>query len=449
MNSRLIFLLIALVSAWVLAFNSGHYLAYGLAYLISGVLGFSYLWAWNGLRRLTVRRLTRTRRSQVGQFAEEQMEITNRGIAPKSWLEVDDESTLPWHGVSRVINSLARKSTYRWQVRTLCTQRGRFRLGPITLRTGDPLGIFNMVRYMSSSGFIVVYPLTVDLPFFEPSISDLSGGEARHRRTYQMTTNAAGVRDYVPGDSLNRIHWPTTMRMRRLISKEFELDPTADVWLYLDLNKRTEVALPWTPTPPEPGLFALHSVARQKNQLQLPPITSEYLVTAAASLARYFLLRDRAVGMSSQGNTREFLQADRGERQLNKILESLAVVEAQGEMPFAQLIATDGVRLNRNDTVLAISADPTPDWAVALQMLQRRGVNSIAVLVDSATFAAPIATATPDETPAQGARPSFDAVLAEFESTGIPVYIVRRGDAIDQALRQPFRASRTRRERAI
>ena len=122
-----------------------------------------------------------------------------------------------------------------------------------------------------------------------------------------MTTNAAGVRDYVPGDSLNRIHWPTSMRMGRLISKEFELDPTADVWLYLDLFRESEVAMPWTPIAPEPGMFALHSVARQKNQLQLPPITTEYLVTAAAAtLARYFTLRDRAVGMSSQGRSRNF-----------------------------------------------------------------------------------------------------------------------------------------------
>lgn len=432
MNSRLIFLIIATIGSWVLAFNSGHYLAYGLSYMVTGVLVFSYLWAWNGLRRLTVRRLTRTRRSQVGQFAEEQFEITNRGVMPKLWLEVDDESTLPWHGVSRVINSLARKSTYRWQVRTLCTQRGRFRLGPITLRTGDPLGIFSMVRRMANSGVIVVYPLTVELPSFEPSISDLAGGEARHRRTYQMTTNAAGVRDYAPGDSLNRIHWPTSMRTGRLISKEFELDPTADVWLYLDLNAAAETAMPWTPIPPEPGMFALHTIQRQKNQMQLPPITTEYLVTAAASLARYFLLRDRAVGMSSEGNTREFMQADRGERQLNKILEALAVVEAQGDMPFANLIASDGVRLNRNDTVLAISADWRPEWAMALQQMQRRGVNSIAVVVDGSTFAREV---------------DYAPLLAEFEATAIPTYVLRRGEALDAALRTPFRATQKRRQR--
>jgi uncharacterized protein (DUF58 family) len=427
MNSRLFVLLAGVALSWVLAFNTGNNLAYGLAYLSTGILVLSYLWALNGVRRLTVRRYTRTRRSQVGQFAEEQMEVTNRGFWPKLWLEVDDESTLPWHSVSRVITTLPRKGVYRWQARTLCTQRGRFRLGPMRLRSGDPLGIFTMERRLQGSGFLVVFPLTVELPTFEPSISDLAGGEARHRRTYQMTTNAAGVRDYVPGDSLNRIHWASTARTNRLMTKEFELDPTSDVWLYLDLHSEAEAALPWTPPPPEPGMFAVHSVRRQRSQFELPPSTTEYAVTATASLARYFVLRNRAVGISSRGRSREFLQADRGERQLNKILEALAVVEATGDLPFAQLIATDGVRLNRNDTVLAVSADPNPEWARALQQMQRRGVNSIAVVVDGSTF---------------GREAAYDPLYAELETTGIAVYILRRGEPLDNALRTPLRPNR-------
>lgn len=427
MNSRLLFLLTVVILAWVLASNSGSTLGYGVAYLATGVLVFSYIWALNGVRNIGVRRLTKTRRSQVGQFAEEQLEVTNKGFWPKLWLEVDDLSTLPWHAVSRVVTSLGRKVTYRWQVRTLCTQRGRFRLGPMSLRSGDPLGIFTMERQLEGVSWLVVFPLTVDLPAFAPSISDLSGGEARHRRTYQVTTNAAGVRDYVPGDSLNRIHWPTTARVNRLMAKEFELDPTADVWLYLDLFQSVEAKMAWRPTPPEPGMFALHSVKRQRSQFELPPSTTEYAVTATASLARYFVARDRAVGMSSRGSSREFLQADRGDRQLNKILEALAVVEASGDLPLAQLIATDGVRLNRNDTVLAVSADPSPEWAIALQQLQRRGVNSIAVLIDGSTF---------------GSERDYDPLLAEFEATGIPVYRVRRGDAMEMALGTPLRAGR-------
>lgn len=424
MSSRLIFLISAAVIAWLLAFNSGRELAYNLAYLLTSVLVFSYAWAWNSLRGIGLRRVTRTRRSQVGQFAEEQFEVTNHGRLPKLWLELKDNSTLPWHDASRVISNLGRGTTQRWQVKTLCTQRGRFRLGPLSLHSGDPVGIFDVEQHIDSTGQIVVYPLVVELSSFEPSISDLSGGEARHRRTYQITTNVAGVREYVTGDSLNRIHWPSTARARRLMAKEFELDPTADVWLYLDLFKDVESALPWSEAPPEPGLFALHTLRRKQARYELPPSTTEYAVTITASLARYFILRNRAVGMSSRGRAREFLQADRGERQLNKILEALAVVTAVGNLPFAHLIATDGIRLNRNDTVLAISSDPSPEWGIALQHLQRRGVNSIAVVIDGTTF---------------GSAGNYTSLLAELDAGGIPAYRVQRGDDLAAALSQSAR----------
>jgi uncharacterized protein (DUF58 family) len=116
------------------------------------------------------------------------------------------------------------------------------------------------------------------------------------------------------------------------------------------------------------------------------------------------------------------VQADRGERQLNKFLEALAVVDAAGDLPFGDLVATDGVRLNRNDTLLAISADASPTWAAALQMLQRRGVNSIAVVLDANTF---------------GAVRDYDPLLSELSATGIPTYRVRRDDPLDQVLSAP------------
>ncbi len=427
MSSRLIFLLIAISVAWLLALNSGRNLVFNLAYLLTGVLVLSYLWARFSIRSVGVRRFTRTQRSQVGQFAEEQFEITNRGAWPKLWLEIEDQSTLPLHQASRVINSLGRRSSQRWQVKTLCTQRGRFRLGPITLRSGDPLGIFEVEQELTRTNYLTVYPLTVEITSFEPSVSDLSGGEALHRRTNQTTSNVSTVREYVQGDSLNRIHWPSTARARRLMSKEFELDPTADVWLYLDLFREVEGAMPWSPPPLEPGIFALSSRRRQSATLELPPITTEYAIVVTASLARYFLNRNRAVGMSCRGRTREFLQADRGERQLNKILEALAVVDAQGNFPFGNLIATDGSRLNRNDTVIALSPDPNPEWAIALQQLQRRGVNSVAIVIDGETF---------------GRAADYEPLYVELESTGIPTYIVGRMDSIDQALAHPAHVTR-------
>jgi len=52
--------------------------------------------------------------------------------------------------------------------------------------------------------------------------------------------------------------------------------------------------------------------------------------TAAASIGQFFLRRDRTLGLMAIGQRREMLQADRGERQLEKLLETLAVLRAQG-----------------------------------------------------------------------------------------------------------------------
>jgi uncharacterized protein (DUF58 family) len=76
---------------------------------------------------------------------------------------------------------------------------------------------------------------TVLVPCARSAADRVTGGDALRRRTHYITTNASGVRDYAPGDPFNRIHWKSTARKDRLIVKEFELDPLADVWLILDL----------------------------------------------------------------------------------------------------------------------------------------------------------------------------------------------------------------------
>ena len=105
-------------------------------------------------------------------------------------------------------------------------------------------------------------------------------------------------------------------------------------------------------------------------------------------------------------------------------MEALAVVTANGVLPFAQLIATDGIRLSRNDTLLAISSDPSVEWARALHHIQRRGVNSIAVVIDGTTF---------------GRTLGYNELYAELEGAGIPAYRVCRDDPLDAALSQTSR----------
>ncbi len=72
--------------------------------------------------------------------------------------------------------------------------------------------------------------------------------------------------------------------------KEFELDPLAEVWIFLDASRTVHSSLPYQHPEFDPRDFW-----RARFQFKLPPSTVEYCVTVAASLARYYLQRGRAL----------------------------------------------------------------------------------------------------------------------------------------------------------
>jgi len=412
-----LFLLWAL--ALMFALRTGRDLAFNLFYFITGVIVITLVWSWSNLRGLRLERMARGLRSQVGKYMEETLVLTNRSRWSKLWVEVRDFSDLPGHQISRVVNSLGKQSSSRWQVRTLCQQRGRFVLGPITLTSGDPLGIFRFATDVPETTSLVVVPATVPIPLFNPPTGYLPGGEAMHRRTPYITTSVSGVREYAPGDSFNRIHWPSTARIGQLISKEFELDPLADVWLFLDMHQFAHTESPWLPKTAEP----LSWMARRgEPRLEIPPSTVEYAVTITASLVEYFVRRDREIGFLSYAQQREVVQPDRGERQLSRLLEILAVIQAQGNVPLAQVLATESARLARHSTLIVITPSTDTHWVTALRSLRARGVQGVGVLLAAQTF---------------GQAPDWMPTLADLQSSGLPAYLVKNGDDLTTALSHP------------
>jgi uncharacterized protein (DUF58 family) len=417
------FLLWILVLAFAL--TSGRALAFSLFYFVTGAILLALWWSWVNLRGLRVRRVARGQRTQVGRYFEESLELTNNSRWPKLWVEVLDFSDLPGHHVSRVVNSLRAHGSSHWQVRTLARQRGRFVLGPLMLTTGDPLGLFRFRRTLPATSPLVVCPATVDLPAFSPPSGYLAGGEILHVRTPYVTTSVSGVRDYEPGDSLNRVHWPSTARTGRLISKEFELDPLADVWIFLDMHEdaqaESEAELPEWSNEAMPWLH------RGDSRLQLAPSTVEYGCTIAASLAQYFIRLDRSVGFLCYAGTREVVQPDRGERQLDRLLEILAVIQGEGRIPLHQVLASEGTRLARHTTLVAITSSTDPAWVAGMRGLRARGVQGLTVFMAARTF---------------GPAGDWQPTLAELQATGLPAYLVRRGDDLAAVLSSPGNAER-------
>jgi len=413
-------IIIVLLVSMVGALAIGHPLFFNLTYLFGAILILSFLWAWLNLHWVRVTRQTRANQVQVGGFIEERLLIKNTGPLPKLWIELKDYSDMPLHRASRVVSSLGARGQQSWHVRTPCYLRGRFTLGPVTLFSSDPFGLFPLSKELPTNfaTHVVVYPMAVDLPNFQPPIGEQIGGEALRRRTHYVTTNVSGVRDYVFGDSFNRIHWRSTARTGRLMVKEFELDPVADIWIFLDMEKRVQAGLRYHQIP-LPELPKVHW--EQRPEFTLAPSTEEYGVAIAASLAKHFLRQNRNVGLVtySDGQHREVAQSDRGERQLTRIYEMLAVSQASGSIPLAEVLAAETMRLSRNTTVIIVTPSIDADWVAAARNLNTRGVKVTAVVIDPGSFGMP-----------------YNALETEIELTAshIPHYIIHQGDELETAL---------------
>lgn len=416
--------LLALV-AFLGGLRTGRALLFNIAYLLALLLILSFAWAWLSINAVRFSRTTRTFRTQVGRPLEERFLVRNTSIFPILWLEVRDFSDVPGHRSSQVVNGLRSRDIYSWRVTTLCRQRGRYQLGPIRLRTSDPFGLFPMQRQDTQTRHVVVYPMTVELHSFVLPVGILSGGEALRRRTHHVTTNAAGVRDYAPGDSFSRIHWPSTARRDRLIVKEFELDPLADIWIVPDMAvfEHTGEKIADKPAISQRDLPEW----MQLDTFELAANTEEYTVTAAASLAQYFLRQDRAVGMLGYGQSNEVVQPDRGERQLNRILETLAVLRADGQVPLEDMINAELHLFPRGTTIIAVTPTTRDDWVPAARQLARRGLRIVTVLIDPESF---------------GGRHAAAPLASLLEANEMGAYVVRNGDNLAEALGRA--GSRTR-----
>lgn len=385
-----------------------------LSYLWVFLLVGSWLWSRLALRGLTLRREGRTRRAQMGFIFEERFEIRNQLRWPRLWLEVKDQTPLPNSMGSQVLALIGSRQGRSYLSRTRLIKRGIFPLGPTELISGDPFGLFPVSVLLQAGDSLMVYPLMVDIRIFPNPPGLLSGGEALRQRTPQATSNAAGVREYVDGDPLNRIHWMSTARRDRLMVKEFELDPQSDVWIFLDAEREVHSALSYAPPS-----RASEVLWRSKESIQLPPSTEEYSVSIGASIARYFLRRGRAVGVVFNSGSLTTLPPDRDARQLNKILEALALLQANGLMEISALVTAQGQYLTRGSTVVLITPSMREQVVIAVDFLQRRGLRPVVILLDAATFGGPKGAALSE---------------ASLRSLLIPVRRISNGDDLENVL---------------
>ncbi len=356
-----------------------------------------YIWNLISVQSLEVSVDRRTRRVRVGDNVEERLTVRNLSALPKPTLEVEDLTDLPGYSSGMAV-SLPTKGFRSWRTQMPARRRGVYTLGPVRVSNTDAFGIFRRERFFCDTDQLIVFPRTHYIPEFTIPAADLSGDSSTRRRSHDLTPHASSVREYAFGDSISRVHWSSTAKLGKLMSKEFDLGQSSDVWILVDLHRDVQAG-------------------------ELEESTDEYAVSIGASLSRKYLEAGLPVGLISQGDQRYFLPADTGTGQFERILEFLALSKAEGSVALESLLAEEEQLWGYHSSLIVITPSNRPDWVTALRELMRRRVRVAVVLIDGASF--------------DGFFNTTDVVPSLYVA-GIPPYLIRKGDDIPVALSRVY-----------
>jgi uncharacterized protein (DUF58 family) len=262
--------------------------------------------------------------------------------------------------------------------------RGRYAFETIRLTVEDPFALAHGELTQGEPQALVVYPRLVRLErlFSEGGTHAQDGKRLLLRRPSGFELHS--VREYVEGESLRAVHWPSTARRGALMVKELEDAPRDEVAVLLDGDATV-------------GTDASFDVA----------------VRAAGSIVEAHLRRGRRCVLVVNSATRE-VQSVVGEGDRRRALEVLAGAERDAHTPaFALLQADGGIAARSLELVVVTSRVDVPLVDRLVQRaLSRRGASLVYV----------------------EAEPGPVPQLLRLQAVGIPVAVVRPGADLVEAL---------------
>ena len=161
--------------------------------------------------------------------------LTNEGRTPTGLLLLEDQvpyvlGTRPRFVVDRMGRGWRRAVTYL--VRS--DVRGRFAIGPMTVRVADPFGLVELDRTFPTTAPLMVTPRTVALPAIPLTGAWTGSGDNRPRAFAGGSAEDVTVREYRRGDDLRRVHWRSSARTGELMVRREEQPWQSRATLFLD-----------------------------------------------------------------------------------------------------------------------------------------------------------------------------------------------------------------------
>ena len=184
---------------------------------------------------VSVRRHVAPTRLLAGGSGEVTLELRNDARLPAALLLVEDQCPPALAPSPRfIIPGLGVNRTTGVSYRINGTARGRYTVGPMRLRVRDPFGLAQRIRRYKGREDIVVYPHIEPLDD-SPAPGMITGsGSSALRRLFNTGDEFYTMREYVTGDDLRQVHWPSTAHRQKLMVRQQEQPWEAEATILCD-----------------------------------------------------------------------------------------------------------------------------------------------------------------------------------------------------------------------
>jgi len=370
MRGLIPFLLILFVIAIILRID----FFFTIVYLFLGVYVLSRAWTAHTARRISASR-SFTKHAFPDDYVQVDLSITNGSWLPVPWLQIHEALPValtapPFH---KEVVSLASRGTHRVSYGLNCRKRGYYDIGPMTMETGDLLGITQQVRSRLTSEHIIIYPRVLPirelgLPTHAPQVS-----LPAQLALFEDPARVMGVRDYARGDSPRKIHWTATARAGRILVKQYQSAIARETLVCLDLDREGY------------GQRQMYEA-------------SELAITVAASIANHIVTREELpVGLATEAidpladGVAQIYVPPRSERDhLMGLLETLARVQVTSGASVIGTLERETSRLSWGATIAVVTGHESEELYDALALLRRAGFAVTLLLVQPAQTPEPL-----------------------------------------------------------
>ena len=361
------FLPLLVVLVLIAAFLRGDF-ALTLIYLVVGALAVGTWWCRRALGQVDAKRHFNTH-AFLGEKIKIDLQVQNKGWLPVPWLELRETLPVALAGPYsfQTVTNLGPRAEAQFEYFVQARKRGYYLIGPLTISTGDILGLSDSLQVHSPAEALIIYPKII--PFASIKIPSHSPqGTLRHSLPlFEDPTRVFGKRGYTAGDSLRRIDWKSSASSGRLQVKLFEPSIALETSVILNLNAED-----------------YHYRSRIDS--------SELAIVIAASISNWIIEKKQMVGMLVNGHDPltedgrpQTIPPRKGKRHLMRVLETLARVGTAKESALIPLIQQQRYQLGWGTTLIVITGMPNDTLIEELYQVRRAGQNALLILAGKDT----------------------------------------------------------------